>query len=167
MDMGNEICGELVGQPGMVEDDECDDSMSSSDEEDLQEESELAAFMAKLTQAQQVAEEVEHACCTQTKRPRHYNSNVLRTKQRHEQKRRELERKGYLSIQDFLAHSQKVKIVHPPQNEAAKSSAMVLPTPEVSDGEVEVVDKPVGYAEAAEVVAEVFEAYKRLCPRSN
>jgi hypothetical protein len=51
-------------------------------------------------------------------------------------------------------------ITHEPENEAAESSPTVLLTPDVSDDEIEVTDNPTSYAEAEEVVIEVFDVHK-------
>lgn len=79
-----------------------DEEYSSSDEDNsnLKDEADLLLFTEKLQAAHNklIAEQK----AINRKRPKHYTKNSERSKKRHWQQRREMERKGFQSVESFF-----------------------------------------------------------------
>ncbi|KAJ7869644.1 hypothetical protein B0H13DRAFT_2557516 [Mycena leptocephala] len=91
---------------------DCDDIPEDSQEPDLDEEvvvapeiteeNELDAFSQFLSNAQATAQKAEQAREGQTKRPRNYYGNAPRTKRRHQKMGKDLAKKGFLPLFEFI-----------------------------------------------------------------
>jgi hypothetical protein len=85
-----------------------DSGDDSEDEEDhnteIQEISELEIFTETLKRAQKVAVARERELEKGRKRPHRYTGNSQRTRERHAKIRRDMQKKGFLSVGDFFSH---------------------------------------------------------------
>ncbi|KAJ7610688.1 hypothetical protein B0H17DRAFT_1153599 [Mycena rosella] len=99
-DLGNEL-PDIECDGGSAEDDsDLDEEIISAPE--ISDESELDAFSSFLHDAQCAAQRVEREHEGTRKRPRTYFKNAPRTKRRHVQQGKDLQKKGYLSVFDWM-----------------------------------------------------------------
>ncbi|KAJ7478816.1 hypothetical protein B0H11DRAFT_2233962 [Mycena galericulata] len=96
---------------------DCDDIPEGTQEPDLDEEivvapeiteeSELDAFSQFFSNAQSAAQKAERVREAQQKRPKHCRGNAPRTKRHHKKMGKDLGKKGFLSVYDFIQATQK------------------------------------------------------------
>jgi hypothetical protein len=100
--------------------------------DDIIEESELDWFNAILQKAQQVSAQKERERRQTCKQPRTYSGKSERTLKRHKQFKENLEKKGFLSVFDFIAFTKKK--THLPESKQPQHTAVNSDTIQTSQG---------------------------------
>jgi len=122
--------------PDFASDSESDDLESDEEEDDaenypeIQEPSDLQIFSNILIEAQRIAIEVENERLKESNRPKHHFGNSARTKRRNKRIRKDLEKKGYFSIETWFTNAKMVDKVMEDQN--AELDSMITVNEDVS-----------------------------------